>query len=468
MIVRTCSCGAASAVGGHILCKHRAFAASFIAALFHPIVTWANPTPSFDCAKASTFAEISICANDELAQLDVRLSKAYKALLSASSDTAAAKAAQRAWVSKREACRSADCIEVLYVDRITELSGGVSTVASTATHEEGTFVVANTLPPDNYLSLRTDPSVSTGSRIAKMPNGTALEVLQRDVEGWTRVRFVATGQEGWAFSGTDRKKYIVWKEFKDGADSLGINSPEHVSDGNVSIKAKVGLVESAATVAEKTAIDEKASEAQEISRDRELAANDLTSTSEAPPDPEAHHDDFPNEELRMLGHWFNMSSFADLSEFVTKTSALTIYSGSGVIEGGKFLDCNTDPRYDPDEVKFLLIQALAAYPWYQNESNQYFCRSEYIPNQYLGGYVIPTLVFFTNRSDFANIDRDYRDFVGFELSVYNHPSEPHCTTYSAVDPIGNNIFMYLVNGKQKFSDRCDGVEAVGGPLINMR
>jgi hypothetical protein len=42
-----------------------------------------------------------------------------------------------------------------------------------------------------------------------MPNGTALEVLKRNSDGWWYVRVVASGQEGWALSGQKDKRWIV-------------------------------------------------------------------------------------------------------------------------------------------------------------------------------------------------------------------------------------------------------------------
>jgi uncharacterized protein YecT (DUF1311 family) len=190
--------------------KCKAVFALVIAVLSFPAIAWANPKPSFDCAKASSFAEKAICSNDELAQLDVRMSKAYKAQLAATSNITSAKAAQRAWVKKREACGSVECIRSLYAARIPELGGGIVVAAAKTTAEQsGTHVVANTQPPDDYLSLRSDPSVSVGQRIAKMPNGTELKLLQGKLEGWARVEIVATGQKGWAFAGTDTTKYIV-------------------------------------------------------------------------------------------------------------------------------------------------------------------------------------------------------------------------------------------------------------------
>jgi hypothetical protein len=70
-------------------------------------------------------------------------------------------------------------------------------------------VVANTTPPDAFLSLRTDPSSSIGRRIETMPNGTALQVLKTNSDGWWYVRVVASGNEGWTLSGQKDKRWIV-------------------------------------------------------------------------------------------------------------------------------------------------------------------------------------------------------------------------------------------------------------------
>jgi hypothetical protein len=70
------------------------------------------------------------------------------------------------------------------------------------------YFVSNTQPPDAYLSLRTEPSTSSGQRIATMPNGTLLEVLQRRPDGWWEVRIVSTGQTGWALSGEGGRVWI--------------------------------------------------------------------------------------------------------------------------------------------------------------------------------------------------------------------------------------------------------------------
>jgi hypothetical protein len=82
-----------------------------------------------------------------------------------------------------------------------------------------TYYVANTRPPDAFLALKTNPMSGFGQRIAKMPNGTLLKVLQRQGDGWWYVRVLPSGPEGWALS---RQGNNVWIECcRTGANDLG-------------------------------------------------------------------------------------------------------------------------------------------------------------------------------------------------------------------------------------------------------
>ena len=71
------------------------------------------------------------------------------------------------------------------------------------------YYVANTRPPDAYLSLRTEPAISRGMNIMTMPNGTMLELIERRPDRWWRVRVFPTGQEGWALSGQGNRVWIA-------------------------------------------------------------------------------------------------------------------------------------------------------------------------------------------------------------------------------------------------------------------
>jgi Bacterial SH3 domain len=74
---------------------------------------------------------------------------------------------------------------------------------------DDTYYVANTRPPDAFLALRTNPSTKVGQRIATMPNGTLLKVLQRNGDGWWYVRMLPSGPEGWAMSRQGNLAWIV-------------------------------------------------------------------------------------------------------------------------------------------------------------------------------------------------------------------------------------------------------------------
>ena len=72
------------------------------------------------------------------------------------------------------------------------------------------YYVTNTRPPDAYLSLRTEPTISRGMNIVTMPSGTLLELIERRPDRWWRVRVFPTGQEGWALSGQGNRVWIAY------------------------------------------------------------------------------------------------------------------------------------------------------------------------------------------------------------------------------------------------------------------
>lgn len=87
----------------------------------------ATSSPSFDCSKASTVVEGSICANNNLSDLDIQLSGAYKKARSVSSDPAALRNEQLAWMKSRNSCgANVDCLTQSYLLRLSELGSGAS------------------------------------------------------------------------------------------------------------------------------------------------------------------------------------------------------------------------------------------------------------------------------------------------------------------------------------------------------
>lgn len=96
--------------------------------LVSSLAFWAAPVqaqqPSFDCAKAKTVYETEVCANNELAELDLKLSAAYATALKRLGDDQAARKALQA--EQRELIKSDFAIRFL-MDRqlafLTTLDG---------------------------------------------------------------------------------------------------------------------------------------------------------------------------------------------------------------------------------------------------------------------------------------------------------------------------------------------------------
>jgi uncharacterized protein YecT (DUF1311 family) len=82
-----------------------------------------NVSPSFNCSQARTKVEKTLCANKDLAALDVTLAENYDKARRATKgekhrqllDT------QRAWLKQRNACEIAQCLTDAYTRRIKEL-----------------------------------------------------------------------------------------------------------------------------------------------------------------------------------------------------------------------------------------------------------------------------------------------------------------------------------------------------------
>jgi uncharacterized protein YecT (DUF1311 family) len=80
--------------------------------------------PSFECAKASTFSEKSVCTDGLLGQLDGALSENYKSMLASDlGDGAKAnlKATQRSWLGQRDKCSDNQCLVTSYRKRVDEV-----------------------------------------------------------------------------------------------------------------------------------------------------------------------------------------------------------------------------------------------------------------------------------------------------------------------------------------------------------
>jgi uncharacterized protein YecT (DUF1311 family) len=86
-------------------------------------VAFASYGASFDCEKASTLVEKTICQDPKLSHLDELLTQTYKTALNATKEPAALRSRQKAWrTNVRNKCLDADCLVREHSRRITGLS----------------------------------------------------------------------------------------------------------------------------------------------------------------------------------------------------------------------------------------------------------------------------------------------------------------------------------------------------------
>lgn len=96
-----------------------------------PVVPPAPPSsheavfsPSFDCLKASNFAETAICNDPLLGKLDGALSENYKQVLAANigdNNISHLKSTQIAWIKERDECTTNQCLTDIYRKRVDEV-----------------------------------------------------------------------------------------------------------------------------------------------------------------------------------------------------------------------------------------------------------------------------------------------------------------------------------------------------------
>lgn len=78
---------------------------------------------SFDCKKASTFIEKTICNDTELSKLDEELASAYKKVFNSLSDKTELKKDQLDWLkNSRDKCTSLEALKTTYTNRVLYLT----------------------------------------------------------------------------------------------------------------------------------------------------------------------------------------------------------------------------------------------------------------------------------------------------------------------------------------------------------
>ena len=81
---------------------------------------------SFNCNKAATFVERTICANPDLSTLDDLMANNYRVMRAAGIGAGAQshlKQSQRDWIKVRNKCSSIACLKFQYLERSSAICG---------------------------------------------------------------------------------------------------------------------------------------------------------------------------------------------------------------------------------------------------------------------------------------------------------------------------------------------------------
>jgi uncharacterized protein len=189
-----------------------------LAALATLLLSTPASAAAFNCNYAKLPTEVLLCQDGTLGRLDEANARVYSAVKNALPQWAKHEYdnVARQWLKERNNCGfDAACVSHQYDLRFAYMCNIGSRLnlqdckdVQTASNPYGRTGDANTYgtigvdpwDPDPFLALRTEPNTQSGQRIAKMRNGSNVEVLATQTNGWWFVR-TSEGQTGWAKSG---------------------------------------------------------------------------------------------------------------------------------------------------------------------------------------------------------------------------------------------------------------------------
>lgn len=164
----------------------------------------ASEQASFDCRKAASVSEKTICADAALSRLDFQLGRMWRTLLDDFSESAQKpqmKADQKAWIARREKCGDdAKCMGKLYQERLSTLNGadpahrfagvyGVKGIGSIAVYPLGSLYLINIQTADpsagNWTCQVTGEAESSGDDLKISVEGAVFLAHLRDPETLT-------------------------------------------------------------------------------------------------------------------------------------------------------------------------------------------------------------------------------------------------------------------------------------------
>lgn len=104
-------------------------AAAVLAATAPAVPAICQSGPSYDCRKARTWVEKTICKSRSLSAKDQRMATAYRSFIEQmeegggpGADTSAEQDRQRRWLVQRNRCRTSACLHAAYDRRISDMT----------------------------------------------------------------------------------------------------------------------------------------------------------------------------------------------------------------------------------------------------------------------------------------------------------------------------------------------------------
>jgi uncharacterized protein len=156
---------------------------------------------SFDCAKAQSRIDKTICADAEVSTLDEHLGRYYqsaRAALQASVQCLAAD--QRRWASSvRNACKDAGCLRKVYLERLSELDA----------LQPGATALKNVALPKTAALVWIIPAAQDQAAAPPKPNARPLVVRGKLVDELTQ-------GDGFLLRGTQGTTLLAMHMFLDG------------------------------------------------------------------------------------------------------------------------------------------------------------------------------------------------------------------------------------------------------------
>jgi uncharacterized protein len=138
---------------------------------------------SFDCAKASTFIEKTICFNQTLSAMDETLARSYRKAASSAPNAAAVQADQRAWLTGvRDKCQDSSCLERAYRERIAFLdASGTAANATTGGANVSTPAVQAPTAPVRPAPAQAAPAPAPAASLQPAPAQTRVAARAQKV-----------------------------------------------------------------------------------------------------------------------------------------------------------------------------------------------------------------------------------------------------------------------------------------------